>query len=84
MLPVMYGLICFFVFFAMPLAYFFFEEKDDVSGVTTKQANDSSPRSRAASLHCFEVHDGNGGSSCSVDVHWVLCLDIADPGAHSL
>jgi len=31
----MYGLTCFFIFFLMPLSYFFFEEKDEVANVST-------------------------------------------------
>ena len=33
----MYGITCFFVFFLMPMAYFYFEEKDEVAGVTIAQ-----------------------------------------------
>jgi len=33
----MYGTICVFAFFLMPMAYFFFEEKDEIAGVTTSQ-----------------------------------------------
>lgn len=51
----MYALNCFFVFLAMPMAYFYFEEKDEVSKTTSRARCLTALKFTSASLVVFAI-----------------------------